>query len=79
MTSRPKEKTMSTQRRAALLTGVIAALALAAPVAGASADTPSASAAGVANGPTLIGDTFNGGTALVTSPSPASGTVVGAP
>jgi hypothetical protein len=70
---------MTTQRRAALLTGIIAALALAAPVAGAGAATPSASPTAVANGPTLTADTFNGGTAIVTSPSSASGTVVGAP
>ena len=73
------------RRRAALATAVITALAIAAPVAGASAATPfaavepSAGPAGSANGPTLTGDTFNGATVIVTSPSPASGTVVGSP
>jgi hypothetical protein len=85
-----------------LATGVITALAIAAPVAEASAATPhvpppaiashpafnpppsssvehSVARAGVASGPTLIGDVFNGGTAIVTSPSPAVGTVVGSP
>lgn len=70
---------MSMHRRAALLTSVIAALAVAAPIAGASADTPSASAAAVVNGPTLASDTFNGATAIVTSPEPVIATVVGAP
>jgi hypothetical protein len=83
-----------------LATGVIAALAIAAPVAEASAATPLAvpvpaiatipavnppppsfvehSVARMAvAGPTLIGDAFNGGTAIVTSPSPAVGRVVG--
>jgi hypothetical protein len=73
------------RRRAALATAAIAALAIAAPVAPASADTPlavvqtSAGSAGSATGPTLIGDTFNGGTVVVTSPSSATGTVVGSP
>jgi hypothetical protein len=30
-------------------------------------------------GPTFVGDVFNGGTAIVTSPSAAVGTVVGSP
>jgi hypothetical protein len=91
------------RRLGALATGVIAALAIAAPVAEASAATPhaapppgiaslpaanpqppsavepSVARAAVANGPTLIGDGFNGPTAIVTSPSPAVGTVVGSP
>jgi hypothetical protein len=86
-----------------LATAVITALAIAAPVAEASAATPvavprpattslravnppapsfvkrSVARAGVASGPTLIGDVFNGGTAIVTSPSPAVGMVVGSP
>jgi hypothetical protein len=86
-----------------LATGVITALAIAAPVAGASAATPhavhvravaslraanpqprsfvepSVDRASVVNGPTLSGDVFNGGTTIVTSPSPATGTVVGSP
>jgi hypothetical protein len=61
-------------RRAALATGAIAALAIAAPGAEASA---SVARDAVATGPTLIGDVFNGGTAIVTSPSPAAGIVVG--
>ena len=67
----------------ALVISVIAALAIAAPVTGARASTPraavqtSAGPAGSATGPTLIGDTFNGGTVIVTSPSPASASVVG--
>jgi hypothetical protein len=109
----PAGESMSTQRhdrrpspisrRAAVATGVIAALAIAAPVAEASAATPlavpprataslravnppprafvepSVARAAGATGPTLIGDVFNGGTAIVTSPSPAVGTVVGSP
>jgi hypothetical protein len=86
-----------------LATGVITTLAIAAPVAQASAATPhafpvraiaslraanphprsfvehSVARGSVANGPTLSGDVFNGGTAIVTSPSPAVGTVVGSP
>jgi hypothetical protein len=65
-----------------LATAVITALAIAAPVAEASAATPDAvpppaSASAVATGPTLTGDVFNGPTAVVTSPSSAVGTVVG--
>jgi hypothetical protein len=63
-------------RRAALATAVITALAIAAPGAEASA---SVARDAVAIGPTLIGDTFNGGTAIVTSPSPAVATVIGTP
>jgi hypothetical protein len=66
-----------------LATAVITALAIAAPVAEASAATPPvpppATASAAATGPTLVGDVFNGGTAIVTSPSSADGTVVGAP
>jgi hypothetical protein len=86
-----------------LATGVIAALAIAAPVSEASAATPhavpvraiatlpavnpqplssvepSGGRVVVATGPTIIGSVFNGGTAFVTSPSPAVGTVVGSP
>jgi hypothetical protein len=66
------------------LAGVITALALAAPVAEASAAAPHAVpphgiASRAVTGPTLIGDVFNGGTAIVTSPSPALGMVVGSP
>jgi hypothetical protein len=68
-----------------LAAGVITALAIAAPVAEASADTPLAafepSAGGLlyARGPTLIGDVFNGGTLAVVSTSPAVGTVIASP
>jgi hypothetical protein len=104
MSTQPKNRRPSPiRRRAALATGVIAALAIVAPVAEASAATPlavpppaiasvravnpprlssvepSVARAAVADGPTLIGDVFNGGTAIVTSPSPAVGTVVGSP
>jgi hypothetical protein len=81
---------MSTQRkyrrpspirtRAALATAVITALAIAAPVAQASAATPPAvspTASAAAIGPTLTGDVFNGRTAIVTSPSSTVVTVVG--
>ena len=70
---------------AALATAAITALAIAAPVAQATAATPRAivqtpaDSASCATGPTLIGDTFNGGTVIVTSPSPAAGTVTAAP
>jgi hypothetical protein len=79
---------------------LIAALAIAGPVAEASAATlraaPSASVAakqaakpaprfiersdggaGVAVGPTIEGSVFNGNTAIITSPSPVDGSVVG--
>lgn len=75
-----------TPRRAALATGVIAALAFAAPGAEANAATHVAAPApavasdrGSAIGPTIVGSVFNGGTVLVTSPGPAVGSVVGAP
>jgi hypothetical protein len=101
-TQRQDRRPSPIRRRAALATGVITALAIAAPVAEASAATPhavppsaiaslpaanpppsfvehSVARAAVATGPTLTGDVFNGGTAIVTSPSPAVGTVVGSP
>jgi hypothetical protein len=68
-------------RRAALATAAVTGLAIAAPATPASAATPrvaiqtSAGSPGTAIGPTLIGDTFNGGTVIVTSPSAAVGTV----
>lgn len=68
-----------------MATAVITALAIAAPVAEASAATPravvqtSAGSAGSVAGPTLSGDTFNGGTAVVTSPSSATATVIDSP
>jgi hypothetical protein len=102
-TQRQDRRPAPIRRLAALATAVIAALAIAAPVAEASAATPhavpvraiaslpaanpqppssvepSVDRAAVANGPTLIGDVFNGPTTIVTSPSPAVGTVVGSP
>jgi hypothetical protein len=68
-----------------LATGVIAALAVAAPVAEASAATPlavvepSAGLVAVAIGPTVIGSVFNGGTTVVISTSTAFGSVIGSP
>jgi hypothetical protein len=67
-----------------LATGVITALAIAAPIAEASAATPVAvfePSVGLlyAQGPTLIGDVFNGGTLAVVSTSAAFGTVIGSP
>jgi hypothetical protein len=68
-------------RRAAVATAAVTALAIAAPLATASAATPRAvvqtpaGTAGSAVGPTLVGDTFNGATVIVTSPSSAIGTV----
>jgi hypothetical protein len=65
-----------------LATGVIAALAIAAPVAEASAATPRevpffgpTAGVAVAIGPTVIGSVFNGGTTVVVSTSPALGSV----
>jgi hypothetical protein len=72
-------------RRHAAFASVIAALAIVSPVTGASASTPRAAVqaspgpGGSAYGPTLIGDTFNGGAVIVTSPSPATATVVDSP
>jgi hypothetical protein len=68
-----------------LATGVITALAIAALVAEASAATPlavfepSVGLVTYAQGPTLIGDVFNGGTLALVSTSPAFGTVIGSP
>jgi uncharacterized membrane protein len=73
-TQRTDRRSRPIRRRAAFATAVITALAIAAPVAGASAAEPAS-----ATGPTLAGDTFNGGTAIVTSPSSAVGSVVGSP
>jgi hypothetical protein len=71
-------------RRAALATAVIAALAAAAPVVGASAATPVAverDAAGgeFAFGGLAVADVFNGGTTVVVSTSPAVGTTIDYP
>jgi hypothetical protein len=89
MTSAPSTglRAASTQigpviRRRAALAGAITALAIAAPVGAASAATPPTaptptSAADTATGPVLVGDVFNGNTAIVTSPSSAVATVVG--
>jgi hypothetical protein len=79
-TQRKDRRPSPIRRRAGFATAVITALAIAAPVAEASAATPRAvPAPATVKGPTLIGDTFNGGLAIVTSPSSAVGTVVGAP
>jgi hypothetical protein len=100
MSAQPQDQRRSPiRRRAALATGVITALAIAAPGAQASAAAspalPASAIAGlrapvssvehpvgraaVAVGPTIIGSVFNGGTAVVTSPGPAVGSVVGSP
>jgi hypothetical protein len=69
--------TTALRSRSAFATAIIAALAItgpvAGPVAGASA-TPEPSETVV--GPTLIGDTFNGSTTIITSPGPAFGTTI---
>jgi hypothetical protein len=87
-TQRQARRRSPIRRSAAFATGVITALALAAPVAEASAATPHAGpvpatansvARAAVTGPTFVGDVFNGGTAIVTSPSAAVGTVVGSP
>jgi hypothetical protein len=85
---------MSTQRtdqrrspiggRAAWATAIVTALAIAVPVAEASAATPRvvpapAIASAAATAPTLTDDTFNGRTAIVTSPASTVVTVDGAP
>ena len=90
--------TNAIRRRAALATGVIAALAVAAPVAQASADTsvtvplppsvaavigPLLSSVGpsshIAQAGAAIGDVFNGGTLVVVSAGPATGSTNGSP
>jgi hypothetical protein len=75
-TQRTPQRRSPIRRPAALATGVLTALALTVPVAEAGAATlqaPPPSA--VVTGPTLSGDVFNGSTVIVTSPSPASGTI----
>lgn len=83
------------RRRAALATAVIAALAIAAPVGGASAATPRAVGSSAwlteliglavagggefAFGGYAISDVFNGGTTAVTSTGPAQGNTIGSP
>jgi hypothetical protein len=97
-----KRGTSRTKRRAASVAGIVAALAVAVPVAQASAATPPIplppipglpadiappysfvalplGGAAVAKGPTVIGDTFNGGTTVVVSNSPAAGSTNGSP
>jgi hypothetical protein len=59
--------------RTAFATAIITALAITGPVTGArAAAEPSATVVG----PTLIGDTFNGSTTIITSPGPAIGTTI---
>jgi uncharacterized membrane protein len=69
-TQRKYRRPSLTKTRAALATAVVTALAIAAPVAQASAATPRAvspPASAAAIGPTLIGDVFDGPTTIVTS------------
>jgi anti-sigma-K factor RskA len=86
MPTQPQQRRPGSVRRcAAVATAAIAALAIAAPVAQATAATPRAvvqtpaDSAGSVTGPTLSGNMFNGGTVIVTSPSPATGTVTNSP
>lgn len=86
MQLQPSHRRRSSFRsRAALAAAAITALAIATPVAQATPATPRAIAqtpadsASSTTGPTLIGDTFNGGTVVVTSPSPATGNVTNSP
>jgi hypothetical protein len=65
--------TTALRSRSAFATAIITALAITGPVAAASA-APEPSATVV--GPTLIGDTFNGSTTIITSPGPAFGTTI---
>jgi hypothetical protein len=67
-----------------LATAVITALAVAAPVAGASAATPAAAERSVVGGEFAfagyaIFDVFNGGTTVVVSTAPAQGNTIGSP
>jgi hypothetical protein len=83
-TQRKDHRRSPVRSRAGLVAAVIAALAIAAPVAEASAATSGAVpghaiASAAATSPTLTGDTFNGRTAIVTSPGPTVVTVDGAP
>jgi hypothetical protein len=84
MSTQRQHRSPSPIRGRAALAGVIAALAIAAPVAGATAATPravdpSGAQVSTVSGPILSADVFNGGTAIVTSPSSAVGIVVGSP
>jgi hypothetical protein len=77
-TQRRHRRPSPIRRRAALATAVISALAIAAPVAGASAATPvavdrSARGAEFAFGGYSIGNVFNGGTAVIVSTGSALG------
>jgi hypothetical protein len=79
-TPHPYRRPSPLSTRAALATAAITALAIAAPVAQASAGPPPAvspPASAAAIGPTLDGDIFNGHTAIVTSPSSTVVTVAG--
>lgn len=79
MSTQRKQRRSRIRRTAAFATGVITALAIAAPIAGANAATPPHAAAAVAVAPTLRGDVFNGALTIVTSPSSATGNVVSSP
>jgi hypothetical protein len=62
---------------AATRTALIAALAIAVPVAGAGAATAAVGDPGtVVVGPTLINDVFNGNTTIIVAPGPVAGTSV---
>ena len=70
-TPRRPRRTTPIKRRAALLTGVLAALAIAGPISGAGAAAPADPCGSqVAVGPTLVDTVFSGPTTIVTSTSP---------
>jgi hypothetical protein len=72
----------TTKRYVAALTGVVAALAIAAPITDASAATTPAAFPGseaAAVGPTLIGSVFNGATVIQVVNGPAEDVVRGTP
>jgi hypothetical protein len=78
-TQRAPRRRSPIRRPSAVATGLITALAIAAPITHASAATPAAvpppAGTSLVIGPTLSGDVFNGPLTIVTSPSPASATV----
>jgi hypothetical protein len=98
-----KSRIRPLKRRTVWATGVVTALAIAAPVAEANAQPlpalplpaagglpafkpaplsfvgPSIGGIGVAIGPTVIGDVFNGGTTVVVTAGPGLGNTIGSP
>jgi hypothetical protein len=76
-TQRKPRRRSPIRRGSALATGVITALAIAAPAAQASTASHPAGTTGraVAIGPSLRGDVFNGSVVIVTSPSPVVATL----